>query len=73
MVYGNLHIHHDLVSDENATDNSYSTPWRHDVCNMDQKIAMLVIGLCYNTLSHICVQHHHYPEHDTICPYIFFH
>ena len=30
------------------------------------------IDLCYNTFSHIGVQYHHYPEHDTVCLSIFF-
>ena len=45
---------------------------RHDVLNVDHKMIMLGIGLCYNTFSHICVQHQHYPKHDTICLFTFF-
>ena len=33
---------------------------------------MLGIDLCYNTFSRIDVQHQHYPEHHTVCLYIFF-
>ena len=32
---------------------------------------MLGIDLCYNKLSHIFVQHHHHPVHDTVLGCIF--
>ena len=31
MVYGELHRHHYLVLDQNASDDSYSAPLRHEV------------------------------------------
>ena len=73
MVYGELHIHHYLVLYQTGNDNTYSTPLRHEVCNVDHKNLMLGIDLCYKTFSHLGVQHQHYPEHDTICLSIFFH
>ena len=44
----------------------------HEVWNVYHKMLNLGIYLCYNTYSHICVQHQHYPEHDTLCMSIFF-
>ena len=72
MVNGELHRHHYLVLYQNKNDNDYSTPFHHEVWNMDHKKVMLGIALCYNKLSHIFVKHHHYPEHDTVCLSIFF-
>ena len=72
MLYGKFHIYHYLVLDQNENDNAYSTPLRHEVCNVDQKMVIMGIDLCYNTFSHVGVQHHNYPEHDTVCFYIFF-
>ena len=72
MVYGELHIHYYLVLDKNSNDNAYSNPFRHEVWNLEHKIVMLGIDLCYKTFSHIGVQHQHYPEHDIVCLFIFF-
>ena len=72
MVNGKLHIHHYLVLDQNANDNSFSTPLRHEVWNVDHKMVIMGIDLCYKIISHIGVQHQHYPEHDTACLSIFF-
>ena len=72
MVCGELHILHDLVLDKNVSGNAYSTPLLHEVLDVDHKIIMLGIGLYHNTFSHLCVQHQHYPEHDTLCLSIFF-
>ena len=73
MVYGKLHIHHYLVLDQNENYDAYSTPLHHEVWNVDHKMVMMGITLCYNTFSHILVQHEHYIEHDTISLYVFFH
>ena len=72
MVYGKLHIHHYLFLDQNVSDNSYSAPLRHEVWNLDHKMVIMVIDLCCNTFSHLCVKHHNYPEHDTFCLSILF-
>ena len=72
MVYGKFHIHHYLVLDKNANDNSYSTPLRHEVFNVDHKMVILGIDLCYNTSSHLGVQYQHYYEHDNFCLSILF-
>ena len=72
MVYVELHIYHYLVLDQTVNDNSYSTPLRHEVCNVYHKMAIMVIDLCYNIFSYLGVQHQNYPEHDTVCLYIFF-
>ena len=66
MVCGKLQIYHDLVLDQNVNDIAYSTPLLHGDLDVNQKMAMLVIGWYHNTFSHICVQHHHYTEHDTL-------
>ena len=65
MVYGELHIHHYLVLDQNANDNAYSTPLRNEFWNVDHKELMLGIDFCYNKFSHLGVNHQNYPEHDT--------
>ena len=72
MVYGEFHIHPYLFLDKNENDNAYSTPLRYEVCNVDHKIIIMWIDLCYNNFSHICVQRQHYPEHDTFCLSILF-
>ena len=72
MVCGELHICHELFLDQNVNDNTYSTPLLHEVLDVDHKMVMLGIGWYHNTFSHICVQHQHYPEHDTLCLSIFF-
>ena len=72
MVCGKLHICHDLVLDQNVNYNAYSTLFIHEVLDVDHKIVMLGIVWYHNTFSHICVQYHNYPEHDTICLSIFF-
>ena len=66
MIYGELHIHHYLVLGKNKDYNYYSTPLRHEVWNMDRKMVILVIALCYNIFSLICVKNQHHPEHDTL-------
>ena len=72
MVYGELHILPYLVLDKDANYNAYSNLIRHEVWNVDQRIIILRIDLCYNIFSHIWVQHQHYPEHDTFFPSVFF-
>ena len=72
MVCGELHICHDLILDQNVNDNAYSSFLRHEALDVDHKILILVIGLYHNIFSLICVQYHHYPEHDTLCPSILF-
>ena len=72
MVYGGFHRHHYLVLDQNASDNIFSTPLCHEVWNVDHKMVMQVIYFCYNTFSHLCLQHQHYLEHDTVCLSIFY-
>ena len=72
MVYGELYRHHYLVLDQNENDNSNSTPLRHEVWNVDHKMVILGIDLCYNAFSHLGVQHQNYPEHDNVCLSIFF-
>ena len=64
MVCGESHIFHDLVLDQNMNNNSYSTPLIHEPLDVDHKIVIMGIGLYHNKISHICVQHQHYPEHD---------
>ena len=71
MVYGKLHIRHDLFLDQNVNDNAYSTPYCHKDFDLDHKMIMLVIVSYYNTFLLLFVQHQHYPEHDTLCMYIF--
>ena len=73
MVYKKLHIHHYLVLDQNANDNAYTTPLHNEVWNVNHKMVMIRIDFCYNTFSHLCVKHQNYPEHNTLCMYIFFH
>ena len=48
MVYGELHILPYLVLDQNANDNAYSSPLRHEVWNVDHKIVMLGIYFLLN-------------------------
>ena len=72
MVHGELHIHHYLVFGKSASDNAYSTPLRNEVCNVEHKMVMQGIDLCYNISLHICVKHHHYPENDTVCLSVHF-
>ena len=72
MVCGQLHIFHDLFLYQNINDNAYSTPLLHEALDVDQKMAMLIIGWYQNTFWNICEQHQHYPEHDTICLSILF-
>ena len=72
MVYGELHILPFLVLDQNENDDAYSTPLRHKVWNVDHKMVIIGIDLCYNKFSHFCVERQHYPEHDTVCLSIFF-
>ena len=56
MVCRELHIHHDLVIDKNTSDNAYSSPLCHAVWNVDHKMVMMGIYLCYNKFSHLCVK-----------------
>ena len=72
MVYGELHILPYLVLYQNANDNSYLTPLCHAVWNVEHKMVILVINLCYNTCLHLWVPLMHYPEHDTFFLSIFF-
>ena len=72
MVCGELHIIPYLVLDQNANDNAYSIPSRHEFWNVDHKRVMLGIYLCYNKFSHLWVTPQHYPEHDTFFLSIFF-
>ena len=72
MVCGEWHTCHDLVLDQNVNDNSYSTPLIHKVLDTNHKMIILGIGWYHNKFSHLCVQHQHYPEHDTLCLYILF-
>ena len=72
ILYGGLHIYHYLVLDQNVNDNYYSTSLPHDVWNVDHKMIMLLIYLCFNTFSRIGVQHQHYHEHDTVYLSILF-
>ena len=46
MVYGELHIYHSLVLNQNANDNTYSIPLHYEVWNVDHKIRILGIDLC---------------------------
>ena len=73
MVWGKFHICRDLDSDQNVYDNAYPTPLLHEALDVNHKMVMLGIGWYHNTISHICVQHQHYPEHDTLCLSILFH
>ena len=72
MVCGKLHICHDLVLDQTVNDNAYSTPFLHEYLDVKHQMLMLGIGWYYNKFSHLCVQHQHYTEHDTLCLYILF-
>ena len=54
-------------------DNSYSIPLLHEALDVDHKMVILGTGLYQNKFSHLCVQHHHYPEHNPLCLYILFH
>ena len=71
-IYRELHIYPYLVLDQTESDNSYSTPLRHEVWNVENKIIILGIDLCYNKSSTFWVQHQHYPEYDTVYMSIFF-
>ena len=53
MVYGEFNILPYLGLYQNANDNAYSTLLRHEVWNVDQKIIIIRIVLCYNTFSHL--------------------
>ena len=72
MVCEKLQIYPYLSLDKKENDNAYSTPLRNEVWNVDHKMIMMGIDLCYNTFSHICVQRQHYPEHDTFSLSILF-
>ena len=63
---------HDLVLDQSINDNSYSTVFLYGALDMDHKMVILGIGLYHNTFSHLCVQHQHYNEHDTLYLSILF-
>ena len=65
MVYSELHIDQYLVLDQTANVNAYSTPLRHEVWNVDHKMVIMGIDFCYNTFSHLGVQHNNYPKHNT--------
>ena len=49
IVYGELHILPYLVLYQNKNDNAYSTLLRHEVWDVNQKIIIQGIYLCYNT------------------------
>ena len=57
---------------QNASDNDYSAPLCHEVCNVGYKMVILGIDLCYNKFSRIGVEHQHYSENDTVCLSILF-
>ena len=57
MVFGELHICHDLILDQNVNDDAYSTPLIHEALDVNHKMVMLGIGLYHNIFSHLCVQH----------------
>ena len=71
MVCGELHICHDLFLGQNVNDNFYSTLLLNEALNVYHKMAMLGICLYHIKFSLLCVQHQHYTEHDTICPFSF--
>ena len=71
MVCGEFHICNCLDLYQNIYDNAYPTPLLHEALDVNHKMVMLGIGWYHNTFSHIFVQHQHYPEHDTLCLYIF--
>ena len=72
MLYGEFHRPHYLVLDQSASDNSLLILLRHEVWNVDNKMIILIIGLCYNAFSRIFVQQQHYLKHDTVCLSILF-
>ena len=72
MVYGKLHICHDLDLDQNVNDNAYPTPLLHKVLDVNHKIVILGIGMYHNIFPHICMKNQHYPKHDTLCLSILF-
>ena len=72
MVHCGLNILPFLLLYQNADDIAYSIPLHHEVWNVDQKMIILGIDLCYNTFSHLWVQHQHYTEHDNVCLSILF-
>ena len=72
MVCGKSNICHDLDLDQNVYYNAYPTPLLHEYLDMDHKMVMLEIGWYHNTFSNLCIQHHHYTEHNTIGLSIFF-
>ena len=71
IVCGKLHIRHDLVLDQNANNNAYSTPLSHGALDVEHRMVMLGIGLYHNTFSLIFVYHQNYPEHNTLWLSIF--
>ena len=73
MVFGESHIFRDLFLDKNPNDNAYSKPLLYEALDVEHKMLMLLIGLFHNKFSHLCMQHHHYPEHDTLFLSILFH
>ena len=62
MVYRVLHRHHYLVLDQNANGNSYSTPFLHEIWNVEHKIVMLVIDLYLIIILNIIL---------SVCPFHF--
>ena len=58
---------------QKVSDNDYSPPLRHSVWNVDHKMVILEVNLCYNKFSHLCVKRQNYIEHDTVCMSILFH
>ena len=71
MVCGEFHICHYLDLDQNVYDDAYPIPLIHEALVGNHILVILGISYYHNKFSHICVQHHHYPEHDNICLSIF--
>ena len=66
MVYGWFRILPYLVFYQNSNYNAYSNLLRHEVWNVDYKIIIMEIDLCYNKFSRIWVPQQHYPKHNTL-------
>ena len=72
MVYLKVHRRHYLVLDQSARDSNYLSLLCYEAWNLDHKMVILGISLCYNLFSNICVKDNHYLEHGTVCLSIFF-
>ena len=53
MECGKLHIWHDLVLDQNVSDNAYSTSLLHEALDVNHKMVILGIGLYHNIYFHV--------------------